>query len=71
MLWVDPANRSIYLIGSGDQGVLYAAVSLTQLINGAAGEIQIEGCQIRDHPDFEYRLAADWLMNVEIDRWEL
>ncbi len=69
VLWVDPANRSIYLIGSGGQGVLYAAVSLTQLIKGAAGEIQIEGCQIRDHPDFEYRLAADWLMNVEIDRW--
>ena len=69
VLWVDPANRSIYLIGSGDQGVLYAAVSLLELIKGAAGEIQIEGYQIRDHPDFEYRLAADWLMNVEIDRW--
>ena len=36
VLWVDPANRSIYLIGSGDQGVLYAAVSLLELIKGAA-----------------------------------
>ena len=44
VLWVDPANRSIYLIGAGDQGALYAAVSLTQLIKGAAGEIRIEGC---------------------------
>ena len=69
VLWVDPPHRRIYLIGSGDQGVLYAAVSLLQLLKGALDTVRIQGCQIRDYPDFEHRLAADWLMNVEIDRW--
>ena len=69
ILWVDPDPGRVYLIGASDQGVLYAAVSFVQLLKGDTATIRIEGCQIRDFPDFEYRLAADWLMNVEIDRW--
>jgi hypothetical protein len=64
-----PEERAIYLIGGGDQGVLYAVASLLQLLTKAGDAVTIPAVHIRDFPDFKYRMAADWLMNVEINRW--
>jgi Glycosyl hydrolase family 20, domain 2 len=64
-----PQERTVYLIGGDAQGVLYATASLLQLLTKANDAVTIPVVHIRDFPDFKYRMAADWLMNVEINRW--
>ena len=61
-------NR-VFLVGSNDQGLLYAATTLIQLINRREEEIRITTAHIRDFPSFKYRVASDWLLNNEINRW--
>ena len=69
VLVVRPQERAAYLIGRTGQGVLYAAASLVQLMTKANDAVRIPAVHIRDFPDFKYRMAADWLLNVEINRW--
>jgi len=69
VLVVQSRSRSINLIGGTSQGVLYAAASLVQLIVREGAVVAIPAVHVRDFPDFKYRMAADWLMNVEINRW--
>src|SRR5262245_32119378 len=69
ILWLRPPRRAAYLIGAGDQGVLWAASSFVQLLGKDGDGVSIPAVQIRDFPDFPFRMAADWLMNVEINRW--
>lgn len=64
-----PNERAAYLVGQTGQGVLYAAASLLQLMADAEDRIRIPAIHLRDFPDFKYRMAADWLSNVEINRW--
>ena len=66
-----PNASAIWVIGSSDQGVLFGAMSLLQLIKKVPGDLEITGAYIRDYPDFRYRAAANWLLNVEINRWAL
>ena len=61
-------NR-VFLVGSNDQGLLYAATTLIQLIDRREEEIRITTSHIRDFPSFKYRVASDWLLNNEINRW--
>src|SRR5262245_4451967 len=65
----DPKMLSI--IGSSPLGVLYGAMTLLQLAREEAGGLRIPGIYIRDYPDFEFRAAADWLLNGEGTRWSL
>lgn len=66
-----PNANVIWVIGSSDQGILFGAMSLLQLIKKVSGGLEITGAYIRDYPDFRYRAAANWLLNVEINRWAL
>ena len=62
-------GRELFLVGSCDQGLLYAATTFIQLINRREDKIWITRAHIRDFPSFKYRVAADWLLNNEINRW--
>ena len=62
-------DNAVFLVGSGDQGLLYAATTLIQLIDRREEEIRITTGHIRDFPSFKYRVASDWLLNNEINRW--
>src|SRR4030095_14537815 len=69
VLITKPHESAAYLVGQTGQGVLYAAASLIQLMTSANDQVRIPAIHIRDFPDFKYRMAADWLSNVEINRW--
>jgi hypothetical protein len=60
-----PDQRSVWVIGASPQGVIWGAASLLQLADGG----DLEAAYIRDYPDFEYRTASDWLLNIEINGW--
>jgi hypothetical protein len=66
-----PDETSLWIIGATDQGALLGAMSLLQLIHKAPDGVRIPGVYIRDYPAFQFRAAADWLLNVEINRWAL
>ena len=63
------AERDAFLVGSTDQGALYAAATLIQLLESRSGRLELARVHIRDFPDIKYREAADWLQNVEGNRW--
>ena len=69
VLVVQSQGKSVNLIGGTSQGVLYASASLVQLIVKEGDVVAIPAVHLRDFPDFKYRMAADWLMNVEINKW--
>jgi len=69
VLVTKPQERAVYLVGQSNHGVLYAAASLLQLMTSANDKVRIPAIHIRDFPDFKYRMAGDWLSNVEINRW--
>ena len=62
-----PDDHSIWVVGASGQGVLYGVATLLQLMNGPT----INAAYIRDYPDFEFRGASDWLLNIEINGWAL
>jgi hypothetical protein len=66
-----PDRGSLWAIGSSPQGVLLAAMTIVQSIRKDAGRIEIPRLYVRDYPDFEYRAAADQLLNGEVNRWSL
>ncbi len=66
-----PDAQSLWVIGNSDQGVLFGAMTVLQLIRRVAKGTEIQGVYVRDYPDFEFRAAADWLLNVEANRWAL
>ncbi|MDA2931502.1 glycoside hydrolase family 20 zincin-like fold domain-containing protein, partial [Acidobacteria bacterium AH-259-O06] len=63
------ADRDVVLVGPTDQGVLYAATTLIQLLDSSEGRLELAKVHVRDFPDIKYRVAADWLQNVESNRW--
>ena len=62
-----PDNKSAWVIGASPQGIIWGAGSLLQLTAGGS----ITAAYIRDFPDFEFRAASDWLLNIEINGWAL
>lgn len=67
---VIPGDRpQVWLIGGSAQGVLYAAVSLLQVMKPETNAVSVPQGSLRDFPDFRYRAAADWLLFAEINRW--
>ena len=51
------------------EGLLRAAASLLQLVRTESGVNRLPCLSISDWPDFRYRCASDWLVNVEANRW--
>ena len=66
-----PDANSLWVLGGSDQGTLLGAMTVLQLMTKASSGIEINGAYIRDYPDFQFRAASDWLLNVEINRWAL
>ncbi len=64
---VYPDDGSVWVVGASPQGVLWGAATLVQLLNAGA----LTAAYIRDYPDFEFRAASDWLLNIEINGWAL
>ncbi|MBT9150113.1 MAG: hypothetical protein DDT40_00279 [candidate division WS2 bacterium] len=61
--------KHVFLIGSSPIGLMYALVTLKQLLYKYRDDKwAIPEIHIRDYPDFEYR-SLDWLLNAEVDRW--
>ena len=63
------SEQDAFLVGSTDQGALYAAATLIQLLDSRSGRLELARVHIRDFPDIQYREASDWLQNVEGNRW--
>lgn len=66
-----PDSKSVWIVGSTDEGALLGTMSVLQLLQKKTGGLEIAGAYIRDYPDFRYRAAADWLLMSEINRWAL
>jgi hypothetical protein len=64
-----PDDASLWIVGAGEQGALFGIMTALQLIHRGTSGVEISGVYIRDYPDFEFRAAADWLLNIEINRW--
>ena len=62
------ASRHLYLAARDAQGLLYAAVTLAQLLRLEDGRIVARGAHVRDWPSFRYR-GNNWLLWVECGRW--
>ena len=61
-------HPQIRLVAQDSQGILYAAVSLAQLLHDKDGRIHCHGAHVRDWPCFRYRGNA-WMLWVETGRW--
>lgn len=61
----------VWVVGGGREGVLYGAATLAQLLTSDGRNATMPGVYIRDWPDFRFRAASDWLLQVEINRWAL
>ncbi len=66
-----PDSTSLWVLGSSEQGVLLAAMTILQSITRNSTGIEIPGLYVRDYPDFEFRAASDWLLNGEGNRWSM
>jgi hypothetical protein len=64
-------GSAVWAIGSSDQGVLWAATTIAQSLQHGPGGIQIPALYVRDYPDFQFRAAADWVLNGEVNRWSM
>ena len=62
------ASRPLRLVARDPQGLLYAAVTLAQLLRLEDGRIVARAPHIRDWPSFRYR-GNNWLLWVECGRW--
>jgi hypothetical protein len=57
---------SVWVIGGTEQGTLYGAMTLLQVIENVDQGIRIPGIYVRDYPDFSFRAASDWLLRIEL-----
>lgn len=51
------------------EGLPRAAATLLQLARDTDGGVTLPVLRLTDRPAFRYRCAADWLINVECNRW--
>ena len=59
----------VELVSLEPEGLLRGAASLLQLLRSESGASRLPCVAITDWPDFRYRCASDWLLNVEVNRW--
>lgn len=68
-LTVDPGR--VELAALTPEGLLRGAATLLQISRFEARRLRIPCAMLLDWPAFRYRCAADWLVNVECNRWAL
>ncbi len=66
-----PDESTVWIVGASPQGVIWGAASLIQLLGRDSEGGFLQGAYLRDHPNFEFRAASDWLLNIEINGWDL
>jgi hypothetical protein len=64
------ANRT-WVIGGGRYGVLYGAAFLAQLLRLVGAAAETTSVDLRVYPAFSFREGSDWLLNIEIKRWDI
>lgn len=66
---LDVTTDSAAIAARGPHGLQHGAATLLQLLRVEEGTLVAPCCRIEDWPDFRFRVGADWLLNVEINRW--
>jgi len=66
---LDVSGDAAVIAALGQEGLQNGAATLLQLLRLEEGALVAPCCRIEDRPDFRFRAAADWLLNVEINRW--
>lgn len=66
-----PDASNVWIVGASPQGVIWGAASLLQLLGVDKQGVYVQGANLRDYPHFEFRAASDWLLNIEINGWDL
>lgn len=62
-------RQGVDIVAVEPEGLLRAAATLLQLLHVEKDAVYVDRVTITDWPDFRYRCAADWLINVECNRW--
>jgi hypothetical protein len=68
---LEVSERGAVVAALGPQGLQHGAATLLQLLRLEGEAAVAPCCRIEDWPDVRFRAAADWLLNVEINRWGL
>lgn len=66
---LEVAPDGVELCALTPEGLLRASATLLQMVRRKAGRLVLPCAMIEDWPAFRYRGAADWLVNVEVNRW--
>jgi len=66
---LEVSKKGIDLSALTAEGLLRAAATLFQLTTLENDHAIVPYAVINDWPDFRYRCASDWLINVECNRW--
>lgn len=61
--------QSVEIVATEPEGLLRGAASLVQLLHVDGGIAYVPQITLIDWPNFRYRCASDWLLNVEANRW--
>lgn len=63
------SKNGIELSAVTEEGLLRGAATLFQMTRRENGRVIVPCAAINDWPNFRYRCASDWLLNVECNRW--
>ena len=63
------AAQGVEVIATQPEGLLRGTATLLQLFQADGDAIYVPHIKVVDWPNFRYRCAADWLLNVEANRW--
>ncbi len=66
---LDVTSDGVDLCALTPEGLLRGSATLLQMVQRKADRLVIPCARIEDWPQFRYRGAADWLINVEVNRW--
>ncbi|MDD4872161.1 MAG: glycoside hydrolase family 20 zincin-like fold domain-containing protein, partial [Kiritimatiellae bacterium] len=62
-------SKGVEIVAVESEGLLRAAATLLQLLQVEKDAVFVPELTITDWPNFRYRCASDWLINVECNRW--
>lgn len=66
---LEATAQGVDIVATGAEGLLRGAATLMQLLRSDGGGVYVPQLTLVDWPNFRYRCASDWLMNVEANRW--
>jgi len=66
---LEAGAQGVDIVAVEAEGLLRASATLLQLLHVEKDAVFVDALTIADWPDFRYRCASDWLINVECNRW--